>query len=54
LNTLTTVTIGRKVAFPPHVTLYDGTKAQFGCGDFETAPEVGIIDIIVATSDILT
>jgi len=26
--------------FPPHVTLYDETKVQVGCGDLETAPEV--------------
>jgi len=26
--------------FPPHVTLCDETKVQFGCRDFETAPEV--------------
>ena len=29
-----------KSAFPPHVTLYDETKLQFGRDDLETAPEV--------------
>jgi len=31
---------GKKSAFPPQVTLYDETKVQFGCGYFETSPEV--------------
>jgi len=30
----------KKSGFPPHVTLYDETKVQFGCSDFEAAPEV--------------
>jgi len=29
-----------KSAFPSHVTLYDDTMVQFGCGDLETAPKV--------------
>ena len=29
----------KKSGFPPHITLYDETKAQFGCGYLETSPD---------------
>jgi len=32
----------KKSAFPPHITLYDETKLQFGCRDLETVPEVRV------------
>ena len=44
----------KKSAFPPHVTLYDETKVQVGCGDLDQHQKFGIIDTSVATSDILT
>jgi len=33
----------KKCAFPPHVTFYDETKVQFGCGYLEARDERTVI-----------